>query len=73
MENLVEISIMSFKSKVKKEILFQGKDIKILNLSKKWMERAGELKYSYHFKWIGRPIIQHPQDMVAPGGFLKRL
>ena len=29
------------------------------------MKRAGELKYSYHFKWMGRPIIQHPQDMIA--------
>jgi cephalosporin hydroxylase len=22
-------------------------------------------KYSYNFKWLGRPIIQYPQDMVA--------
>lgn len=56
---------MSFKSEVKKEILVQGKDKKILNLTKKWMERAQELKYSYHFEWMGRPIIQHPQDMIA--------
>ena len=71
MESLVKLNTMSFKSKVKKEILVQGKDKKILNLTKKWMERAQELKYSYHFEWMGRPIIQHPQDMVAPGGFLK--
>ena len=24
-----------------------------------------EYKYSYHFDWMGRPIIQFPQDMVA--------
>jgi len=24
-----------------------------------------EDKYSYNFKWLGRPIIQYPQDMVA--------
>ena len=65
MESLVEVNTMSFKSEVKKEILDQGKDKKMLNLTKKWMERAGELKYSYHFEWMGRPIIQHPQDMVA--------
>ena len=65
MESLVEVNNMSFKSEVKKEILVQGKDKKMLNLTKKWMERAGELKYSYHFEWMGRPIIQHPQDMVA--------
>jgi len=22
-------------------------------------------KYSYNFKWLGRPIIQYPQDMIA--------
>ena len=65
MESLVKVNIMSFKSDVKKEILIQGKDKKMLYLTKKWMERAGELKYSYHFEWMGRPIIQHPQDMVA--------
>jgi len=65
MESLVKLNTMSFKSKVKKEILVQGKDKKILNLTKKWMERAQELKYSYHFEWMGRPIIQHPQDMIA--------
>ena len=65
MENLVKVKIMSFKSEVKKEILIQGKDKEMLNLTKKWMERAGKLKYSYHFEWMGRPIIQHPQDMIA--------
>lgn len=65
MESLVKLNTMSFKSEVKKEILVQGKDKKILNLTKKWMERAQELKYSYHFEWMGRPIIQHPQDMIA--------
>ena len=24
-----------------------------------------DLKYSYHFEHLGRPIIQHPQDMIA--------
>ena len=23
------------------------------------------MKYSYNFKWLGRPIIQYPQDIVA--------
>ncbi|MDP2430925.1 MAG: cephalosporin hydroxylase family protein [Pseudomonadota bacterium] len=30
-----------------------------------WMDDANRLKYSYHFEWLGRPIIQYPQDMVA--------
>ena len=27
--------------------------------------KAQEHKYSYHFKWMGVPIIQYPQDIVA--------
>lgn len=27
--------------------------------------RACEYRYSYNFSWMGRPIIQFPQDMVA--------
>ncbi|WP_448533983.1 cephalosporin hydroxylase family protein [Parathermosynechococcus lividus] len=29
------------------------------------MGRAQWHKYPYHFEWLGRPIIQYPQDMVA--------
>lgn len=34
-------------------------------VSATWFERASRYEYSYHFKWLGRPIIQFPQDMVA--------
>jgi cephalosporin hydroxylase len=30
-----------------------------------WMNLAQEAKYSYQFDWLGRPIIQYPQDIVA--------
>jgi cephalosporin hydroxylase len=33
--------------------------------SKKWVENASRLKYSYNFTWLGRPIIQFPQDIIA--------
>ena len=56
---------MNFKRDTKNEIQRQGKDKKIQNLTKKWLNRAGQLKYSYHFEWLGRPIIQHPQDMIG--------
>ncbi len=34
-------------------------------MSNEWIERTSRYKYSYHFTWLGRPIIQFPQDMVA--------
>lgn len=30
-----------------------------------FFNRVCEHKYSYHFTWMGRPIIQFPQDIVA--------
>jgi len=33
--------------------------------AKKFMLESTDPKYSYNFNWLGRPIIQYPQDMVA--------
>lgn len=33
--------------------------------SKDWIVDASAHKYSYNFQWLGRPIIQLPQDIVA--------
>lgn len=30
-----------------------------------WIEYSLSWKYSYNYSWLGRPIIQYPQDMVA--------
>src|SRR6266702_3808593 len=29
-----------------------------------WMKLSWQAKYPYTFTWLGRPIIQHPEDMV---------
>lgn len=29
------------------------------------MNMANRGKYSYHFQWLGRPIVQYPQDILA--------
>ena len=35
------------------------------NLTKRWFKKALKYEYSYHFNWLGRPIIQFPQDIIA--------
>lgn len=30
-----------------------------------WIEHSVRHRYSYNFRWLGRPIIQYPQDIVA--------
>ncbi len=47
------------------EIAAQGADVELQDLSHAWMHAANARKYSYHFKWLGRPIIQYPQDIVT--------
>lgn len=43
---------------------FQG-DVPFQDLSRSWLQASMERKYVYNFDWMGRPIIQYPQDMVA--------
>ena len=47
------------------EIGIQGCDQAMLQSTRAWMGQANAHKYSYHFEWMGRPIIQYPQDIVA--------
>jgi cephalosporin hydroxylase len=43
----------------------QGLDISLDTLSKQWLVRSAAYRYSYNFTWLGRPIIQYPQDVIA--------
>lgn len=54
-----------FKQECASEIAIQGADSALAKASRDWMDQANPKKYSYHFEWLGRPIIQYPQDMVA--------
>jgi len=40
-------------------------DPSLRELSRRWFDRSCEYRYSYNFRWMGRPIIQYPQDMIA--------
>jgi cephalosporin hydroxylase len=42
-----------------------GNDSKLKDLSLEWMLHSSQYKYSYNFNWLGVPIIQFPQDMIA--------
>ena len=54
-----------FKREVDTYIKMQGKDIALHEMSTRWLEQVGKYKYSYMFSWLGRPIIQFPQDIIA--------
>lgn len=54
-----------FKQECTNEIKAQGDNQQLQQLTRSWMDTANSGKYSYHFEWMGRPIIQYPQDILA--------
>lgn len=54
-----------FLADVRANIHGLGSDQDLQNLSRTWIREAARYRYSYNFSWLGRPIIQHPQDIVA--------
>ena len=42
-----------------------GKDSPFKELALSWVEASMKRKYIYNFDWMGRPIIQYPEDIMA--------
>lgn len=42
-----------------------AQDTEFKDLSRQWLQQSMHKKYVYNYDWLGRPIIQYPQDMVA--------
>ena len=55
----------AFEAQCQEEIARQGDDQKLTGLAREFFNESAKHKYSYHFSWMGRPIIQLPQDMMA--------
>lgn len=55
----------NFKQDCLNEIDAQGADKEFKALTNEWVEKSAAHKYSYHFEWLGRPVIQYPQDIVG--------
>ena len=55
----------SFRREVAANIQGLGKDSDVQALSRVWMREITPHRYAYNFSWMGRPIIQFPQDMMA--------
>ncbi len=56
-------SIEKFNQEVIENIKRQGDDLELKRKSLQYL--TGLEKYSYNFKWLGRPIIQLPQDILG--------
>lgn len=54
-----------FRNECLDETKKMGENLSLKKLSNEWIISANKFKYSYHFEFLSRPIIQYPQDMVA--------
>jgi cephalosporin hydroxylase len=55
----------AFKSQVEANIVGLGADKDIQGMSRIWSRETNRNGYTYNYSWLGRPIIQYPQDMIA--------
>ncbi len=55
----------SFEAERKQNLADLGNDEALASHTSAWMSLAQEHRYSYNFDWLGLPIIQYPQDIVA--------
>lgn len=55
----------TFEQEVKDRIATNAKNAELKANATSFMQSSLHPQYSYNFNWLGRPIIQYPQDMVA--------
>jgi cephalosporin hydroxylase len=54
-----------FERRNRERIQQMAEDSQLRGASRHWFVKSVEHEYSYHFSWMGLPIIQYPQDIVA--------
>jgi len=55
----------AFKEEVNDRIIDNGNNKALLDAAHAFTKASNLPKYSYNFSWLGRPIIQYPQDIVG--------
>jgi cephalosporin hydroxylase len=55
----------TFVAQRRRDALAQSEDIALRGLANAFMRLSLPYKYTYNFTWLGRPVIQFPQDLMA--------
>ena len=56
---------MSFEEETQKRVDANGENQLLISAARAFTQASLGPRYSYNFTWLGRPIIQYPQDIVA--------
>lgn len=57
--------VQQFEAEKQQSIAKLRDDLEMRQLTNRWFTESCHHRYSYHFSWMGLPIIQYPQDIVA--------
>lgn len=57
--------IQSFIEERNQRVAANGENASLQAAANTFNEASNKAQYSYNFSWMGRPIIQYPQDMIA--------
>ena len=57
--------VQEFVEERKIRVASNGNNEDLLEAAKAFNTASNKAQYSYNFSWMGRPIIQYPQDMIA--------
>lgn len=55
----------NFEQEVADRVVANGQNEELRRAATAFLRTSLDAKYSYNFDWLGRPIIQYPQDIVA--------
>ena len=55
----------SFDQEVRERVDANGRNDELTGAARAFTQASLTPQYSYNFSWLGRPIIQYPQDMIA--------
>lgn len=57
--------IKQFEMERKERIAANQQDISLRDSARQFLKESLRGKYSYNFSWMGRPVIQYPQDLLV--------
>ena len=57
--------VKEFENEREQRIWANAKNDSFINAANQFNIKSVKPKYSYNFSWMGRPIIQYPQDIIA--------
>ena len=65
MESIIPDAVAQFQREKERDIRAMTADKNTTRIGRLFMDHVTDYKYGYYFTWMGRPIIQHPSDIVA--------